>query len=332
MFKTKRSFLAGLAAGALVSFTGLGPALAQSDGYPNKPVMVVVPFAAGNVLDTALRQVGEEFKKITGQQLLIDNKPGGSGIIAAQNVANAKPDGYTLLLGTVSMLTVNPSTFSKLPYDPDKSFRHITAFYGSSLVMAVNAANVPVNNVKEFVAWAKSRSQPVTFASFTAGNTSHFLGVLFNKHAGLDMIHVPYNGTPPAMQNLVGGQVDVAFLPMVAVAPHMKTGKVKVLAVGGEARSPMAPDVPTFKELGYPEMTNYIWSSLAAPAGTPDAVINKLHSVFDKILREPEIRTKWGQVDGEPLPMTPAEFSKFMHADMKRWAEAVRISGFKASE
>jgi tripartite-type tricarboxylate transporter receptor subunit TctC len=307
------------------------PALRAQATFPDKPVRIVVPFAAGNTLDTALRQVAEVFSRNTGQQLLVDNKPGGSGIIAAQIVMQAPPDGYTLLLTNTSMLTINPHTFSKLPYDAEKSFKPVTNFLGSAMVMAVNAS-VPANDVKEFVAWAKANPGKVSFASFTAGNSSHFAGVILNQRAGLDMTHVPFNGTPPAVQNLVGGQVHAAFLPLLAVKPHVESGKVKVLAVTSPQRSPLMPNVPTFREQGYPEMDIYIWAAIGAPAGTPDAVIARLNTVFVGILKSQEIRDKWRTMDFEPLPSTPEEFARYAQADSKRWAEAVKISGFKATE
>ena len=192
------------------------PTWTQAQNFPERPVKVVVPFAAGNTLDNALRQVAEEFKKNTGQAIVVENRPGGSGIIAAQAVMQAPPDGYTLLLSNTSMLTINPHTFAKLPYDAEKTFRPITNFLGTSMVMAVNAS-VPANNVKEFVAYAKANPGKVSFASFTAGNSSHFAGVILNQRTGMEMIHVPFNGTPPAVQNLVGGQVTAAFLPLLAV-------------------------------------------------------------------------------------------------------------------
>jgi tripartite-type tricarboxylate transporter receptor subunit TctC len=261
----------------------------------------------------------------------VDNKPGGSGIIAAQAVMNAAPDGYTLLMTNTSMLAINPYTFSKLPYDPDKSFRPVTGFLGASMVMAVHAS-VPANNVQEFVRWAKAQSGAVSFASFTAGNSSHFTGVILNQRAGLNMVHVPFNGTPPAVQNLVGGQVHAAFLPVMAVKSHLESGKVKVLAVTSPQRSPLLPQVATFKEQGYPDLDIYIWSGISAPAGTPDAVIQRLNAEFDRVLRLADIRDKWHAIDFEALPMKPEEFQRFVHADAKRWSEAVRISGFKASE
>ena len=304
---------------------------AWAQSFPDKPVRIIVPFAAGNTLDTALRQVAEEFKKNTGQPLVVENKPGGSGIIAAQAVMASPADGYTLLLANTSMLTINPHTFAKLPYDAEKSFKPITNFLGTSMVMAVNA-DVPANNVREFVAYAKANPGKVSFASFTAGNSSHFAGVILNQRAGIEMIHVPFNGTPPAVQNLVGGQVNAAFLPLLAVKPHLDSGRVKVLAVTSPQRSLLMPNVATFREQGFPDLDIYIWAAIVAPAATPDAAIARLNAEFVKVLRSTEIKEKWRVADFETLPSTPEEFTKFAQADSKRWAEAVRISGFKASE
>lgn len=304
---------------------------ARAQAFPDKPVRIVVPFAPGNTLDAALRQVAEVFKANTGQQLLVDNKPGGSGIIAAQTVMNAAPDGYTLLLTNTSMLTINPHTFSKLPYDPEKSFKPVTNFLGSAMVLAVHAS-VPAENLKEFVSWVKANPGKVSYASFTAGNSSHFAGVILNQRAGIDMTHVPFNGTPPAVQNLVGGQVNAAFLPLLAVKPHLESGKVKVLAVTSPQRSALMPNVGTFREQGYPELDIYIWAAIAAPAATPDAIIGRLNTEFVKALRSQEIRDKWRVMDFETLPSTPEEFTRFAQADSRRWAEAVRLSGFKATE
>lgn len=306
------------------------PAWSQSV-FPDKPVRVVVPFAAGNTLDTALRQVAEIFKQNTGQPLLVDARPGGSGIVAAQAVMQAAPDGYTLLLANTSMFTINPHTFSKLPYDPEKNFKPVTNFLGAAMVMAVHAS-VPANNVAEFVAWTKANPGKVSFASFTAGNSSHFAGVILNQRAGLDMTHVPFNGTPPAVQNLVGGQVNAAFLPLLAVKPHVESGKVKVIAITSPQRSALVPNLATFREQGYPELDIYIWSSIAAPAGTPDAIISRINTEFVKALRSAEIRDKWAAVAFEPMPATPEETARFAQAESKRWAEAVKISGFKATE
>jgi tripartite-type tricarboxylate transporter receptor subunit TctC len=323
----KRSFLA--AASALLAATAL-PAAAQ--GFPDKPVRIVVPFAAGNTLDAALRQMGEGFQRSTGQPLLIDNKPGGGGTIAAMTVAQAPADGYTLLLTNTSMLAINPHTYAKLPYDAERSFKPVTGFIGASLVLAVNAAKVPATSLQDFVALAKRKKGGVSYASFTAGNSSHFAGVILNQRAGIDMVHIPYNGTPPAVQNLVGGEVDAAFLPLLAVRPHVESGKVRVLAVSTPQRSPLMPQVPTFAEAGVPDLTIYIWSGLSAPAGTPEPLIARLNEEINKAMADPQLLQKWRALDFEALPMTPAGYRAFVQADSKRWAEAVQVSGFKASE
>jgi tripartite-type tricarboxylate transporter receptor subunit TctC len=229
------------------------------------------------------------------------------------------------------MFTINPHTFSKLPYDPDKNFKPVTNFLGAAMVMAVHAS-VPATNVAEFVAWTKANPGKVSFASFTAGNSSHFAGVILNQRAGLDMTHVPFNGTPPAVQNLVGGQVNAAFLPLLAVKAHVESGKVKLIAITSPQRSALAPNLATFREQGYPELDIYIWSSIAAPAGTSDAIISRLNTEFTKALRSAEIRDKWAAVAFEPMPSTPEETARFAQAESKRWAEAVKISGFKAAE
>ncbi len=317
-----------LAAAAMVACTSSLPALA-TDAFPSRPIRVYVPFAAGNTLDNALRQVAEEFHKNTGQPMVIENKPGGAGIIAAQLVARAPADGYNLLLVNTSMLTINPYTFKKkLPYDAEKSFRYVTGFVGSTLVLAANKT-VAANNLQEFARWSKAQKAPVSYASFTAGNSSHFAGVILNDKLGLELVHVPFNGTPPAVQNLIGEQVQTAFLPLIAVKQHMDSGKVKVLGVSSPKRSELMPEVPTFAEQGVPDLNIYIWSGFAAPTGTPDAVLHKLNEELNKILRSQEIRAKWRDMDFEPMPMSPKEFTSYIRDESNRWRKVVEISGFK---
>lgn len=324
----KRDFMRRALAAVALGLVSLG---AHAQGVAEKPIRVVVPFAAGNVLDTAMRQVAEEFKKNTGQTVIVDNKPGGSGFIAAQAVMNAPADGNTLLMSNISLLTINPHTFSKLPYDPEKSFRPVTGFVGTTMVFAVHAS-VPASTMQEFVDWAKAQPTPVSYASWTAGNASHFAGVILNQRTGLNLTHVPYNGTPPVVQNLVGSVVQSAFLPLLAAKPHVDSGKLKLLAITSPQRSPLAPGVATFREQGLPDLEIYIWSGLSAPAATREAVVQRLSAEFIKAMKAPEIREKWRAMDFEALTFTPAEFQKFTREDGKRWAEAVRMSGFKANE
>lgn len=191
---------------------------------------------------------------------------------------------------------------------------------------------MPANDLKSFVAWVKANPGKVSFASYTAGNASHFSGVMFNKHAGIDMLHVPFGGTGPATTNLIGGQVNVAFLPLLAVRQHVESGKVKLLAITSKDRSPIAPNTPTFAESGYPDLTVYTWAGLYAPKGTPDALVNKLSEEFRKALQTTEVIERFKQFDFTPLPSTPSEFGRYARADSKRWAEAVDLAGLKDTQ
>ncbi|MFN0164270.1 MAG: Bug family tripartite tricarboxylate transporter substrate binding protein [Burkholderiales bacterium] len=305
--------------------------VAPAQEFPAKPVRVITPFAPGNTLDQALRIVSDKMKETGHPGLIIDNKAGGAGFIAAQAGAQAAPDGYTLLLAGAGMMVINPHTFSKLPYDPEKSYRPVTNFLGSALVLAAHPS-LPANTLAELVAHAKANPGKLSFASFTAGNSSHFAGVLFNQRAGVDMLHVPFNGTPPAVQNLVGGQVNTAYLPLLAVKPHVDAGRVKVLATTADRRSPLTPNVPTFEESGFPDLTIYTWAALLLPAGAPDALVARHNADLTRALKSDEVRDRFRQMDFVPLPTTPDEFTAYMRRDSRRWAEAVRLSGFKAAE
>lgn len=330
-FRSRRNAVLGAVA-VLAGLAKSGAAMAAEESFPARPVHVYVPFAAGNTLDNALRQVAEEFRKNTGQPMIIENKPGGAGIIAAQTVVRAPGDGYSLLLVNTSMLSINPYTFKKkLPYDAEKSFKPVTGFLSSTLVLAANKT-VPATNVEEFALWSRTQKTPVTYASFTAGNSSHFAGVIFNEKLGLNLVHVPFNGTPPAVQNLIGEQVNTAFLPLIAVKPQVDASKIKVLGVSSVKRSELLPNVPTFAEQGLPELNIDIWSGLAAPASTPDAVVNRLNEEINKILRSPEIRAKWRDMDFEPIPMSAKDFATFIHKENTRWRKVVEVSGFKIEE
>jgi tripartite-type tricarboxylate transporter receptor subunit TctC len=288
---------------------------------------VVVPFAPGNLIDTALRQVAEVFRVSGGDKLLIDNRPGGLGGIAAQQVAQSAADGRTLLLSTPGILSINPHTVRKLPYDSEKSFRSVTMLLSSSMVLAVSS-KVPARQLSEFASWVCAHPRDATYASFTAGNTSHFAGVILNQRLGLNLVHVPYNGTPQAVQNLIGGQVDAAFLPLLAVLPHLASGRLRVLAVTRPNRSPLLPEAPTFRELGYPELEMGIWAGLSAPAATPDATVSQLNASFVSALNSPQLRERWASLDLTPIPGTPEDMNRFLKAESSRWKAAVLASGF----
>lgn len=309
-----------------------GSALANDAAtFPSRPIHLIVPFAAGNTLDASARVMAEAFSRNTGQPIIIDNRPGGAGAIGAQAAANANPDGYTVLMASSGMLAINPHTFSKLAYDPEKSFKAITGFVGSPMVMAIHK-DVPATDLNGFIDWTRKHPNTVSYGSFTAGNPSHFAGVILNQKANLDMAHIPYNGTGPAVQNLVGGQIHATFAPSLAVAPFLEGGRVKILATTSPERRPNLPEVPTFSELGYPELDILMWTTFMVPAGTPDAIVEKLSVEFGKALKDTEVAAKLDSMDFVLLPSNPEDTRKFITDESKRWGEAVKLSGFKAAE
>ena len=311
---------------ALVAMLAGAPLGAQE--FPTKPIRLISPFPAGNVNEIVVRTVGDRFKEVTGQPFVYEYKPGGAGVIAAQTLMAAPADGYTILLCTSGMTSINPHAFAKLPYDPARDFAPITAAIRTQLIFAAHPS-VPAGSLAEFIAYAKAHPGKTNFASFTAGNPSHFAGVILNQLAGIDMLHVAYKGTPPAVQDLLGGQVMTAFVPIISAKPHVEAGKLKAYALTG-ARSPLMPGLPTFKELGYPQMEIYAWTGFVAPAGTPPAIIQKLNREFTAALRLPDAQAKLRAVDLEPIPNSPDEFAAMMKADTERWRDIVKASGFRS--
>ncbi|GAA0504396.1 tripartite tricarboxylate transporter substrate binding protein [Pigmentiphaga daeguensis] len=320
-----------LRCGLLIALAPHCAAYAQDPFTIDRPVRLIVPFAAGNTLDSSARVVAEAFLRITGQPLIVDNKPGGAGSIAAHLGASAAPDGYTVLMASSGMLAINPHAFSRLNYDPVNDFKAVTGFVGSPMVMAVNK-NVPADNLQGFIDWTLKNPGKVSYASFTAGNPSHFAGMILNKRTGMDMAHVPYNGTSPAVQNLIGEQIQAAFVNSLAVAPYLAEGRVKILATTSPKRRPNLPNVPTFTELGYPELEILLWTTLMVPCNTPEAPVRALHAAFVKALADKEVESKLNNMDFVTMPSTPEETTRFIASESARWKEAVRLSGFKATE
>lgn len=305
------------------------PVRAQT--FPSRPVRIVMPFAAGNTLEASLRVLGQEFLRSTGQPFLLEARPGAGGVIAAQTVAQAAPDGHTVLLSTSAMMTIHPHINRQLPYEPLKNFRHVTACSGTAVILVVTA-DVPVSDLDGFLAWARANPGKVSYASFAPGGMPHFVGVMLNKRAGTDMVHVPFNGTPPVVTAMLGGHVRAAYMPTLAVQPHIASGKFKALATTAGKRSPILPNVPTFAELGYPELERYGWSGFSVPAATPDSIVDRLQAELVRAMATPEAQEQWRLTDLVPLPMKPAEFDSLIRRDSAIWAEAVRVSGFKGSD
>lgn len=294
--------------------------LSHAKDFPHKTVRVITPFQAGNVLDAAARDVAQRFQQNTGTVMIVENKPGGDGIIAAQSVKNAKDQGHSLLISTTSMMGINPFLFESLGYDPIEDFTQISNMIGMTLVLAVRADN-PSNSLKEFIEWVKNKPNGATYASFIA--SSQYLGALLNERAGMDMINIPFNGTPVAVQNLIGKHVDAAVLPLSAIKKLTDANELKVLAVSIPERSELLPGVPTFKEEGYDELTTHIWAGLSAPKNTPPDQVEWLNKEITKILSDPVLKEKWATLDMTPLPSTPKEFQEYIQADQKLWGQAI---------
>ncbi|MEQ1516605.1 MAG: tripartite tricarboxylate transporter substrate binding protein, partial [Usitatibacteraceae bacterium] len=264
-----------IAASALL----LAPVLhvAAQDKYPSRPVKIVLGFPPGQATDTVARAIAQKLTESLGQIFIVENKPGASGSIGTDFVAKSAPDGYTLVMGSSGVLAVNPSLFSKLPYDPVRDFAPITVVVSVPLFMIANP-NFPPNNIKELVAYAKANPGKIAYASSGSGITNHLAMELFKSVAGIDMLHVPYKGGPPAVTDLIGGQVQVMFETGPGALPHVKSGKLKAIAVSSLKRSAAMPSLPTVAESGYPGFESIAWIAISAPAGTTKDIIAKLNA------------------------------------------------------
>lgn len=300
------------------------PALAA--GYPDKPVRLVVPFPAGGSVDFLGRLMAQKLSESLAQQVIVDNRPGAGGTIGADIVAKAVPDGYTLLLGTVSTHGINPSLYARMPYDAIKDFAPITQISDMPNILLVNPS-LGVNSVRELVLLAKAKPGQLAFASGGNGTTQHLSGELFARLAGIEMIHVPYKGGAPAITDLLGGQVQVMFDNIIIPLPHVRAGRLRALAVTSAQRSPVVPELPTMAESGYPGYNITSWTGLFAPAGTPKDVVNRLNHDAVNALKAAAVRRRLAQDGVEVVGSSPSEFGAFMRSEQVRWAKIVKESG-----
>lgn len=306
------------------------PIVAAAQSFPSRPIRVLIGFPAGGTQDILTRALADAMRNSLGT-IIVDNRSGAAGRIAAEAVKNAEPDGYTLLLGPASVMTIFPSAYGKLGYDPVADFAPIVNAANFELAMVVHSS-VPANNLKEFVIWAKAQGDKVSFASYGAGTPSHFLGEMLNRAAGLQMVHIPYRGSTPARQDLMGGSVPVYFDPVGGVMSMLATGRVKVLATSGAKRSPTMPGIPTFAEQGYPDVMASAWFAYYAPAKTPKPVLDKLRAEFMKAVNSREVRQQLLFNGMYPVGDGPEALAKTMREDTQRWARVIKESGFKATE
>jgi tripartite-type tricarboxylate transporter receptor subunit TctC len=328
----RRRVALGLAVLAALSFVK-SPALA--DTWPTKSVRIVVPFAPGGTTDILARAIAPELSKAFGQNFIVDNRAGAGGNIGAEIVAKSPNDGYTLLMGTVGTHGINRALYPKLNYDPIKDFAPITlvAAVPNVMVMSVDKANtLGINNVADFVKYAKTHPGKLNMASSGSGTSIHLAGELFKTMTGIHMTHIPYRGSGPALMDLVGGHADVMFDNLPSSLPQIKGGKLKALAVTSAQRSPALPDVPTVEEAGGPTLKGFeasSWFGLLAPAGTPPEMINRIQQEVAKSLSTPAIKEKMVAQGAIPSGNTPAEFAKFIESEHAKWAKVVKASGAK---
>ena len=301
---------------------------AGAQGYPSKPIRFVVPYPAGGPLDTVARLLAQKVGESMKQPVVVDNKPGAGGNIGADLVAKSPPDGYTILMGAVATHAINPTLYSSIPYDAVRDFTPITQVASTPNVLVVNPA-VPANDVKSFIAHAKANPGKLNFGSGSTGSAGHLAGELFNAQAGVKMTHVPYKGAAPAMQDLLGGRIELMFDNLASSLAQVKAGKVRALAVTTAKRSSLAPDLPTIAESGLPEFDISTWFGVFAPAGVPRDIVERLHAEFTRALAAPDVREKMLALGAEPVGNRPEEFAAYIRREAEKYSRVIKASGAK---
>lgn len=310
---------------ALSALAFCAPAVAQND-LPHKPVRIVVGYPAGQTVDIVARNFAAALSKEIGQPVIVDNRAGANGSLGAQEVKRSPPDGTTILLGTLGQMAINPTLYKKLPYDTLKDFAPIGQVITGSLLLVATPSFGP-NNLQDLIAYAKARPGQVDFASGGNGITSHLALVVLARNAGLQLNHIPYKGSPAAINDVMAGQVPIMFDALAATLPQVKAGKLKPLAISSLKRNPQLPNVPTVDEQGLKGFDISSWVGFLAPAGTPAATVNALHAAIRRVSRSPEIQESIRATGGELAITGPAEFGRFLQSEIKRWGQAVTDSG-----
>jgi tripartite-type tricarboxylate transporter receptor subunit TctC len=302
--------------------------LAQAQNYPSKPVRLIVPFAAGGSTDVIARILAPKLSEVWGQQVIVDNRPGGNTVIGTDIVAKSPPDGHVLLV-TPAPFTVVPSVLTKLPYDPAKDFEPITLINTTPMGFVVHPG-VPAKNLKELIALAKARPGQMNFGSSGSGGVPHLSGELLNTMAGLKIIHVPYKGNAPALADLVGGHVDMAFNGLTSVMAFIKSGRLRVLGVTSLTRTAALPEVPTFDEQGLKGFQAVAWNGLTAPARTPKEAIVRIQEASARIIKSPELAEQLKRDGSDPVGSTTAEFTAHLRDEVVKWKKVLDRAGIKS--
>ena len=298
---------------------------AFAQGYPSKPAKVIVPYPPGGPTDIVARVVSQKLSEQTGQQFIVENRPGAGGNIGAEAVAKSPADGYTLLVATTAH-AINPALFKSLNYNLVKDFAPVSQLTSGPLVIVANPS-LPAKNVKELIALAKTKPGTLNYASSGNGQSTHLSAELFGAMAGVKMNHIPYKGSAPALTDVMGGQASLMFDTMLSAMPQVKSGKLKAIAVTSAARSPAAPDLPTVAESGLPGYEAIAWNGLLAPSGTPAEVVNKLNAELKKALDAPDVKDRFSAQGFGAAWNTREAFAKFIQAELDKWAKVVKVSG-----
>jgi tripartite-type tricarboxylate transporter receptor subunit TctC len=305
------------------------PALsAQAQTYPNKPIRLVCPFPPGGAVDIASRATAHTLSQLLGQPVTVDNRPGAGGNIGAEITAKAAPDGYTLLMTTSGIMGINPALYSKLPFDTVKDFAPVSIMVTLNNVLVLHPS-VQAKSVQELIAMARAQPGKLTYASSGNGTSIHLSGELFKSMAGVDLLHIPYKGSSPAVTDLLAGQVNMMFDNIPSSLPQIKSGKLRALAVTGSKRSPSLPDLPTIAEAGVPGYDSYVWFGIVAPAGTPPEIVARLNAALVKTAATPEFRDRLTGQGYDVMSSTPEQMATSIRGEIAKWGKVVKASGAK---
>ena len=319
--------------GLLAFFAAAGPVAAQApagsaEGFPSRPIRLIVPFATGGVTDTSGRVIAEALGRRLGQQVVVDNRPGASGNIGTSAVATAAPDGYTLLLAFDGTMVINPHVFAKVPFDTLKDFSPVGRI-GDAVLILVAHPGVKASTLQEVVALSKATSGGLSYGTSGIGGTPHIAGELLNQRTGAQFQHVPYKGGGQAITDAIGGAIPLVYTAVAGAQAHVKSGRLKAIAVSSATRSASLPDVPTFIESGVPDFVSSSWVGILAPARTPAAIVRRLNAELNAVLADPAIRERLAVLGIEPSPGTPDQFLEDMRRDLAKYGPVVRAAGIK---
>lgn len=306
----------------------LAPLVATAQAYPSKPIRLVIPYAPGGAAGAVGRLLADKMGASIGQPVLVDHRPGGGTVIGNDMVARAAPDGYTLVMGTVTSHAMVTALNTRVPYDPEKDFAPISLIASLPFVLVAHPS-VPAKSVRELVAMAKTRPGHFTFGSAGNATSNHLAGELFKARAGISMVHIPYRGSAPALADLLGGQISMMFDLTPTALPQIASGRVRALAITSPKRSPIAPELPTMAEAGVPGVEVVSWFGILAPAGTAPAIVNFLHAEIVKAMQSPEVRAVMTGLGAEAITNTPQEFAAYISMERAKWADVVRKAGIK---